>query len=77
MNQQELNEWKQYDIGKSVVVFIEGIKYEDTIVKVCLPDGQIIIGPSLKCAQIFARFTMLPDMMRVSDMMIERMNKLE
>ncbi len=59
--------WAEEDIGRRVQLTIGGVSYYDTIVEVCLPDGQIIIGPMLKCGQIFARFVMTPQMMEASE----------
>ncbi len=58
--------WVESDIGEEVEVFIEGIRYFDTVIEMWLPDGQRIIGPQLKCGHIFARFTMLPAMLSAS-----------
>lgn len=59
--------WNEKDIGEETLITIEGIQYYDTVIEMYLPDGQKIIGPSLKCAHIFARFSMMPDMLRASD----------
>ncbi len=60
-------EYTEDDIGKRVSIIHEGVKYQDTILKITLPDGQEIIGPMLTCGHLFARFTMLPDMMISSE----------
>jgi len=59
--------WTDDDIGTEVEVFIEGIRYFDTIIEMWLPDGQRIVGPQLKCGHIFARYTMLPSMLNASE----------
>ncbi len=69
--------WSEEDIGRRVQLTIEGISYYDTIVEVCLPDGQMIIGPMLKCGHIFARFVMTPDMMRASEHTKEAYKKMD
>ena len=58
--------YTEEDIGNEVYIVHEGIGYYDVIVRVNLPDGQTIIGPRLTCGHLFARFTMLPDMMNFS-----------
>mgnify|MGYP003111100432 FL=1 len=55
------------DIGKEVQVKIEGVLVWDEVIKMYLPNGTTIIGPSLTCGHIFARFTMLPSMMQASE----------
>ena len=55
------------DIGTTQEVIIEGVSFMDTIVGVFLPDGQYVIGPRLKCAHLFARFSMVPAMEQVSE----------
>jgi hypothetical protein len=50
------------DIGREVKVIVENICYTDVVVEVYLPDGQRVIGPRLKCAHLFARFSMIPAM---------------
>ncbi len=62
-----MTEWKKEDVGKETPVFIEGVKVIDMIVEVMLPDGQVIIGPQLACAHIFARYSMVPAMEMVSE----------
>ena len=60
-------EYTEEDIDEVVETVIEGVKYIDTIVGVFLPDGQYIIGPRLKCAHLFARFSMIPSMEQCSE----------
>jgi len=55
------------DIGTEVSTVIEGIQYFDTVIECWLPDGQRIVGPRLKCAHLFARFSMIPQMEMVSE----------
>jgi hypothetical protein len=63
----ENEEYTEDDIGKRVTIVHEGVKYQDTIVSVTLPDNQEIIGPMLTCGHLYARFLMLPDMMLASE----------
>ena len=55
------------DLGKHVETIIEGIRYYDEIIECYLPDGQRIVGPRLKCAHLFARYSMIPHMEAVSE----------
>jgi len=61
------DQYTERDIGNEVFIIHEGVAYYDTVVCVTLPDGQTIIGPRLTCGHLFARFTMLPQMMAHSD----------
>ena len=61
------DQYTERDIDTEVFIVHEGVGYYDTIVRVTLPDGQTIIGPRLTCGHLFARFTMLPQMMAHSD----------
>ena len=58
--------YTENDIGTTQEVIIEGVSFMDTIVGVFLPDGQYVIGPRLKCAHLFARFSMVTAMEQVS-----------
>ena len=70
MNQEVYTE---SDIGAQVRTTIEGVEYIDTIVGVWMPDQQFVIGPRLKCAHMFARFSMVPGMTATSDAIQESM----
>jgi len=59
--------YTEEDIGESVEIEIEGVKVWDYVIDMMLPNGTTIIGPSLTCGHIFARFTMLPAMIESSD----------
>ena len=59
--------YTEVDVGKEVQVKIEGVLVWDEVVEMYLPNGTSIIGPSLTCGHIFARFTMLPSMMQASE----------
>jgi len=61
------------DIGTQVLTTIEGIEYHDTIVGIWMPDQQYVIGPRLKCAHMFARFSMIPPMEATSNAIQESM----
>lgn len=65
------------DIGTEVRSVIEGVEMFDEIIAVWLPNGQQIIGPTLKCAHIFARFSMIPAMMEVNERMASHRNNME
>ena len=58
--------YTEEDIGTEVLSVIEGIQHYDEVIEVWLPNGQKIIGPSLKCGHLFARFTMIPAMLEAS-----------
>jgi len=60
-------EWKEEDIGDEVLIEIGGISLFDDIIEIMLPNGRIVIGPSLQLAHIFARWTMVPQMIEVSE----------
>ena len=55
------------DIGSEVEHTIDGVSYFDVIVGIFMPDGQFVIGPQIVCAHIFARYSMVPDMLRCSE----------
>jgi len=57
----------EVDIGKEIQVKIEGVLVWDEVIEMYLPNGTSIIGPSLTCGHIFARFTMLPAMLEASE----------
>ena len=59
--------YTEEDIGTEVRSVIEGIEHYDEVIEVWLPNGYRIIGPSLKCGHIFARFTMIPTMLEASE----------
>ena len=61
------------DIGKPVDVVIEGVVVQDVVIEMFLPNHTTIIGPSITCGHIFARFVMMPDMIRVSNEIKESM----
>ena len=68
-------QYKPEDIGTMIEVTIEGVTYMDEIIGVWLPDNQYVIGPRLKCAHIFARFSMVPPMLATSDARRESMEE--
>ena len=59
--------YTESDIGTQVEVNHFGITFTDEVIRRTLPDGQVIIGPRLRCAQVFAWFTMLPSMDAASE----------
>ena len=59
--------YTESDVGSEVFIVHEGVGYYDVIVRVNLPDGQVIIGPRLTCGHLFARFTMLQPMLDFSN----------
>ncbi len=59
--------YKKEHIGSEVITEIEGVQVWDEIIELMLPNGNTIIGPSLTCGHIFARFLMLPAMVEASD----------
>lgn len=59
--------WVEDNIGEEVEIEIEGVRVVDTIIELWLPNGHRIIGPSLTCGHIFARFSMLPSMIQASE----------
>ena len=63
--------YTEEDIGTEVLSVIEGIQHYDEVIAVWLPNGQRIIGPSLKCGHLFARFTMIPAMLQASERLQE------
>ena len=67
--------YTEEDIGKRVRVIVENIAYEDIVVEVILPDGQAVIGPRLKCAHLFARFSMVPPMEYESERLRQEMEE--
>ena len=69
--------WTEKDIDTEVECEIEGVKYMDMIVKVYLPNGQIIIGHQLVCGHLYARFSMLPDMFEKSEMTLNFITDME
>ena len=54
-------------LGLEVEIVIEGVKLIDEVIKVTLPSGKLLIGPSLSVAHIFARYTMMPGMLAASE----------
>lgn len=69
MSEQKI--YTEEDIGTEVLSVIEGISHYDEVIEVWLPNGQRIIGPSLKCGHLFARFTMIPAMLEANERMRE------
>ncbi len=61
------------NVGLEVEIEIEGVKIWDEIIEMYLPNGTSIIGPSLTCGHIFARFTMLPAMIQASELTKQRL----
>ena len=69
--------WTDDDIDNEIEIVIEGVKMRDEIIEAWLPDGQRIIGPKLKCAHIFARFSMLPAMYAASEATRDALRQME
>lgn len=63
----EVEQYTSEDIGKTVMLNIDGVALEDVVVEVALPSRGSIIGPTFVCAHIFARLTMMEAMMAASD----------
>ena len=59
--------WTEDDVGEEVEIEIEGVRIWDEIIELFLPNGTTIIGPSITCGHIFARFTMMPAMLEASE----------
>jgi hypothetical protein len=59
--------YTEEDIGSEAQIEIEGVLVWDEVIEMFLPNGTSIIGPSLTCGHIFARFTMLPAMIQASE----------
>ena len=59
--------WEEEHIGQAVELDVDGVKVPDSIIEMWLPNGHRIIGPSLTCGHIFARFTMLPALLEVRE----------
>jgi len=55
------------DIGSEVQIEIESVLVWDEVIEMYLPNGTSIIGPSLTCGHIFARFTQIPTMIEASE----------
>ena len=55
------------NLREAVELDVDGVRVPDTIIEMWLPNGHRIIGPSLTCGHIFARFTMLPSMLEASE----------
>lgn len=62
-------------LGQEIYIKIHDVEVRDTVVKRYLPDGQVIYGPKLTLAHIFARWTMIPAMDEVSDATERAMKK--
>jgi len=69
--------YTEEDIGTEVRSVIEGVEMFDEVIAVWLPNRKRIIGPTLKCAHIFARFSMIPAMLEVNERMESHMNDME
>lgn len=65
--------WSVADVDRQVATLIEGVLYYDTVVEEFMPDGQIVWGPRLKLAHMFARFSMIPAMEACSENMRSKM----
>jgi len=59
--------YTEEDIGSEAQIEIEGVLVWDEVIEMFLPNGTSIIGPSLTCGHIFARFSMLPAMIQASE----------
>lgn len=59
--------YTEEQIGEEVEIEIEGVKVWDMVIELMLPNGSTVIGPSLTCGHIFARFTMLASMIEASE----------
>ena len=62
-------------VGEEIFHKIDNVEVRDVVVKRYLPDGQVIYGPKLTLAHIFARWTMIPAMDEVSDATERAMKK--
>lgn len=60
--------YTEEDIGEEIEIEIENVKVWDQIIQLMLPNGTTIIGPSLTCGMIFARFSMIPAMVEASEL---------
>jgi len=69
--------YTEEDIGEEIEIEIESVKVWDQVIELMLPNGTTIIGPSLTCGHIFARFTMLPAMIAASDATRKQMEDFE
>ena len=62
-------------VGEEIFHKIDNVEVRDVVAKRYLPDGQVIYGPKLTLAHIFARWTMIPAMDEVSDATERAMKK--
>ena len=69
--------WTDEDIGNEIQHQIDGVSFLDIVIEMYLPDGRRLVGPSITCAHIFARFTMLPDMVELSNITRRRIEQME
>ena len=67
MSKQNDKTYTQEDIGNEVTLNIDGVALNDVVVEVALPGRGSIIGPTFVCAHIFARLTMMSQMMAASE----------
>tara|TARA_R100000541_G_scaffold32129_1_gene40891 strand:- start:9730 stop:9945 length:216 start_codon:yes stop_codon:yes gene_type:complete len=69
--------YTEKDIGSEVQITIEDVLVWDEVIEMFLPNGNKIIGPSITCGHIYARFVMIPDMIRISDSVKKHLEELE
>ena len=69
--------YTEKDIGTEVQITIEDVLVWDEVIEMFLPNGNKIIGPSITCGHIYARFVMIPDMIRISDSVKKHLEELE
>ena len=65
---QECDEYTEDLLGTIITVNDNGVVYQDEVIEVYLPTGDKIIGPSITCAKIYARWFMVADMLQKSEM---------
>lgn len=65
---KQFDEYTEDLLGMIVTVNDDGVVYQDEIIEVYLPSGDKIIGPSITCAKIYARWFMVADMLQKSEM---------
>ena len=69
---EDLSRYTDDMIGEEVEINIDGVRFMDIVVETWLPNMQRLVGPQMICAHIFARYSMIPDKMRTSEL-VEKM----
>jgi hypothetical protein len=67
--------YTENDVGRLVRVVIEGVAFDSPVIEVTLPDGQVVYGPVVSIAHIFARYTMVESLMATSEHIRKSENK--